>query len=45
MAVEMRSLLLGESASDSDQRTITEAIETSPDVERLNYLRTQRGLP
>lgn len=41
LAVEMRSLLLGESASESDQRAIIEAIETSPDVERLIYLRTQ----
>jgi cation diffusion facilitator family transporter len=41
LAVEMRSLLLGESASESDQQAIAEAIETSPDVERLIYLRTQ----
>ena len=41
LAVEMRSLLLGEAASPSDQQAIREAIETAPPVEQLIHLRTQ----
>lgn len=41
LATEMKSLLIGESASDADQAAITTAIETSELVRRLIHLRTQ----
>jgi cation diffusion facilitator family transporter len=41
LAVEMRSLLIGESALPEDQRAIQEAITGSPEVVRLIHLRTE----
>ncbi|CAN5750139.1 cation diffusion facilitator family transporter [soil metagenome] len=41
LAIEMKSLLIGESATDADQRAIQQAIETTPQVSRLLHLRTQ----
>ena len=41
LAIEMRSLLLGESASPADERTIQDVIESQSSVERLIHLRTQ----
>jgi divalent metal cation (Fe/Co/Zn/Cd) transporter len=41
LAVEMKSLLIGESATDADQRAIKAAIESDPDVRSLIHLRTQ----
>lgn len=41
LAKEMKSLLLGETASDKVQASIVEAIEADPQVERLIHLRTQ----
>ncbi len=41
LAVEMKSLLLGESASDQDVQRITAAIEIEPSVTRLLHMRTQ----
>jgi cation diffusion facilitator family transporter len=41
LVVEMKSLLLGESASDDDQRRIQAAVEGTPGVRRLIHLRTQ----
>jgi cation diffusion facilitator family transporter len=41
LAVEMKSLLLGESAAPAQQAAIEAAIESSPRVERLIDLRTQ----
>ncbi|HEV3227755.1 MAG TPA: cation diffusion facilitator family transporter [Acidimicrobiales bacterium] len=45
LAIEMRSLLLGESASPHVQEQITAAIERSDDVERLIHLRTEHRGP
>jgi cation diffusion facilitator family transporter len=41
LAVEMKSLLIGESASPIQQRAIVRAIEERPEVRRLIHLRTQ----
>jgi cation diffusion facilitator family transporter len=41
LAVEMRSLLLGETAAPEQEAAIREAIETSPSVRRLIHMRTQ----
>jgi len=41
LAVEMKSLLIGESASPIQQRAIVRAIEECPEVRRLIHLRTQ----
>lgn len=41
LAVEMRSLLLGESASPGVRRRIEEAIESHPDTRGLIHLRTE----
>jgi cation diffusion facilitator family transporter len=41
LAVEMKSLLIGESAAPSQQRAIASAIEERPEVRRLIHLRTQ----
>jgi cation diffusion facilitator family transporter len=44
-AVEMKSLLLGESASPDVQRLIVSAIEGGPEVERVIHLRTMHVGP
>ncbi|HSH23160.1 MAG TPA: cation diffusion facilitator family transporter [Acidimicrobiales bacterium] len=41
LAIEMKSLLIGESAGPDDQAAIRSAIESAPDVRRLIHLRTQ----
>ena len=41
LAVEMRSLLIGEAASPEDRRKIIDTIAASPDAERLIHIRTQ----
>ena len=41
LAVEMKSLLIGESAGPGDQATIRSTIESAPEVRRLLHLRTQ----
>jgi cation diffusion facilitator family transporter len=41
LAVEMKSLLIGEAASPEDQAAITAAILNSPDVSHLIHLRTE----
>jgi cation diffusion facilitator family transporter len=41
LAVEMKSLLIGESATPADVARITEAIEATPSVQRIIHLRTQ----
>jgi cation diffusion facilitator family transporter len=41
LAIEMKGLLIGESASTSDQQAIAAAIEVEPSVRRLIHLRTQ----
>jgi len=41
LAIEMRSLLLGESASSSQQSEIAAAVEGAPHVVRLIHMRTQ----
>ncbi len=41
LAVEMKSLLIGEGATPDDQRKITHAIESAPDVRGLIHLRTE----
>lgn len=41
LAVEMKSLLIGEAADPEEQRRIEEAIEGSRSVERLIHLRTE----
>lgn len=40
LAVEMKSLLIGESAGSDVDRSIRTAIESSPDVRRMIHLRT-----
>ncbi len=40
LAVEMKSLLIGESASAEIQRTIVAALQAGPEVERVIHLRT-----
>jgi len=41
LAVEMKSLLLGERATPADEGAIRTAVEASPEVRRLIHLRTQ----
>lgn len=41
LAIEMRSLLLGEAARPSDRQAILDTIAASPDAERLIHIRTQ----
>ncbi len=41
LAVEMKALLMGESATPQDQRRLREAIESEPDVVALIHMRTQ----
>lgn len=41
LAIEMKSLLLGESATGADVQRITAAIEVEPSVTRLLHMRTQ----
>jgi cation diffusion facilitator family transporter len=41
LAVEMKSLLIGEGASTDDLRAIETAINSSPDVERIIHIRTE----
>jgi cation diffusion facilitator family transporter len=41
LAIEMKGLLIGESATSSDQEAIAAAIEIEPSVRRLIHLRTQ----
>jgi cation diffusion facilitator family transporter len=41
LAVEMKSLLIGEGASPNDEQRIRQALESSNDVTRLIHLRTQ----
>ena len=41
LAIEMKSLLIGEAASEADGERIRAAIEATPSVERLIHMRTQ----
>jgi cation diffusion facilitator family transporter len=41
LAIEMKSLLIGEGASAEHLRAIEQAIDSSPDVERIIHLRTE----
>jgi cation diffusion facilitator family transporter len=41
LVVEMKSLLIGESASSADQTAIEEALATTPSVQRVIHLRTE----
>lgn len=41
LAIEMKGLLIGEAASESDQQAIAAAIEIEPCVTRLLHMRTQ----
>ena len=41
LAIEMRSLLIGEAAGAGDRQAILDAIADSPDAERLIHIRTQ----
>jgi cation diffusion facilitator family transporter len=41
LAIEMKSLLIGEAAAPEEQTVIRTAIETSPEVDRLIHLRTE----
>ena len=41
LAIEMKSLLIGESASEADEEAIRDAIESSPHVRRIIHMRTQ----
>lgn len=41
LAIEMKGLLIGESASDVDLASITSALEGAPGVQRLIHMRTQ----
>jgi cation diffusion facilitator family transporter len=41
LAIEMRSLLIGESASATDRQAILDAIDASPESDRLIHLRTE----
>jgi divalent metal cation (Fe/Co/Zn/Cd) transporter len=40
LSSEMKSLLIGESASDSHEREIREALESAPEVRQLIHMRT-----
>ena len=41
LAIEMKSLLIGESATVQDEEKIRDAIESAPAVERIVHMRTQ----
>jgi divalent metal cation (Fe/Co/Zn/Cd) transporter len=41
LAIEMRSLLIGEAASDRDQAAIREALAETPSVNQIIHMRTQ----
>jgi cation diffusion facilitator family transporter len=41
LAIEMKSLLIGEAASPEDEQAIADAIQSDPHVEHLIHLRTQ----
>jgi divalent metal cation (Fe/Co/Zn/Cd) transporter len=41
LAVEMKSLLIGEAAAPGEEQAIVDTIESDPQVERLIHLRTQ----
>jgi divalent metal cation (Fe/Co/Zn/Cd) transporter len=41
LALEMKSLLIGEAASNADEEAIEKAIRSSPDVEDLIHMRTE----
>ncbi len=41
LAIEMRSLLIGESASESEQSRIAEVVAATPNVVKLIHMRTQ----
>jgi cation diffusion facilitator family transporter len=41
LVIEMKSLLIGESASPADQEAIRRAVESSPSVRRIIHLRTE----
>ena len=41
LAIEMRSLLIGDAARPSDRQAILDTIAASPDAERLIHIRTQ----
>jgi cation diffusion facilitator family transporter len=41
LAIEMKSLLIGESAAPAEEQAIVDTIEADPQVERLIHLRTQ----
>jgi cation diffusion facilitator family transporter len=41
LAIEMKGLLIGESATEADQQKIAAAIEVEPSVQRLIHMRTQ----
>ena len=41
LAIEMKSLLIGESATEEDRERLREALENSPEIDRLVDLRTQ----
>jgi cation diffusion facilitator family transporter len=45
LSIEMKSLLIGESADPAEEALITSAIESSPTVRSLIYLRTQHFGP
>ena len=45
LAVEMKSLLIGEAASAKEAALINEAFESSPEVSRLIHIRTQHIAP
>jgi cation diffusion facilitator family transporter len=45
LAVEMRSLLLGEAASPEDRQAIRDAIARTPAIERVIHMRTQHFGP
>jgi cation diffusion facilitator family transporter len=40
LCIEMKSLIIGESASESDERAILEALSSAPHVERVLHVRT-----
>lgn len=41
LAIEMKALLIGESATEADQQAIAAAIEIEPSVQRLIHMRTE----
>lgn len=45
LAIEMKGLLIGEAASDDDQRAIMTSLTDSPDVNDLIHLRTMHQSP